>query len=99
MKVGKYNSESPYCGEEEDVEEESGRIELQTAKKNGGGGPLSACLKADNLFSHVIYRKRRPGELLYWKSLPCFQFGVSLGAQGEMSLCLLQDYYCTSTLC
>lgn len=54
-------AEPAYCEEEEDVEEESGRAKLQTAKKNAGGGgrfPLSVCLKADNLFSHVIYRKR-----------------------------------------
>lgn len=36
MKVGKYSPEYAYCEEEEDVEEESGQIELQTAEKNGG---------------------------------------------------------------
>lgn len=39
MKVGKYSSESACYLEEEDVEEEeeSGRIELQRVKKDGGG--------------------------------------------------------------
>lgn len=55
MKVGSYSSESACYGEEEDVEEESGRIELQRVKKDGG---VLVCLKADDLFSHFIYRKR-----------------------------------------
>lgn len=57
MKVGKYSSESACYGEEEDAEEEeeSGRIELQTVKKDGG---VSVCLKANNLFSRFSYRER-----------------------------------------
>ncbi len=36
MKVGKYAAESPHCGEDEDVEEERGREELQTVDEAGG---------------------------------------------------------------
>lgn len=43
-------------------EEESGRVELQTVKKDGGGGG-SACRKAENLFSHSSSRKRE--DLVY----------------------------------